>query len=336
MNILLTSAGRRTYLVDYFKQVLRGKGQVHAANAVFSSALNKADQFVETPLIYDTNYIPFLLDYVKENDIKVVISLFDIDLPVLAKSKERFKEIGVEVIVSEYDVTEICNDKWRTFQFLIQHGFKTPRTYKNYEEALKELDDGVFSYPVILKPRWGMGSIGIYTADDRTEFQVLYQKIKKEIATSYLKFESKASMEESVIIQELISGQEYGLDIFNNLEGHHLKTFVKKKLAMRSGETDMAVTEDHRDLQNLGRDLSLKLKHVGNLDCDCFLTNSGIYILEMNCRFGGGYPFTHLAGANLPKVLVNLVESNGYDIADLDMEYGIKMAKEIVPVKIKE
>ena len=160
-------------------------------------------------------------------------------------------------------------------------------------------------------------------------------EIFKEIEESYLQFESKAQIDQAVLIQECIKGQEYGLDIFNDLNGKHLKTFVKKKTAMRSGETDSAITEYHLALQDLGSKLSKKLKHLGNLDTDWFLTEDKIYVLEMNCRFGGGYPFTHLAGANLPKVLIDLIASNTYNAQDLKIDYELEMVKDIKPVKLK-
>ncbi len=33
MNVLLTCAGRRNYLVHYFREALAGRGQVYAADA---------------------------------------------------------------------------------------------------------------------------------------------------------------------------------------------------------------------------------------------------------------------------------------------------------------
>src|SRR5690606_38215765 len=131
--------------------------------------------------------------------------------------------------------------------------FNTPKTYISYESALKDLKDGLLSFPVIIKPRWGMGSIGIFTAENELELEVFYKKTRKEIEESYLQFESKADSGHAVLIQECIKGQEYGLDIFNDLNSSYLKTFVKKKSAMRSGETDGAITEDHYEFQNLGK-----------------------------------------------------------------------------------
>ena len=334
MNILLTSAGRRTYLVNYFINALSDRGKVYASNSEFSPALNTADGFVITPLIYDKNYIPFLLQFVKEKNISVIIPLFDIDLPVLAKARDLFKDIGVAVVVSDYEVTQICNDKWNTYNFLIDNGFDTPKTYIDYKKAKGDLKKRVLDFPLIIKPRWGMGSIGIYKAENHIELEVFYKKVKKEIEESYLKFESEAQIDQAVLIQECIIGQEYGLDIFNDLNSKHIKTFVKKKTAMRSGETDSAVTENHKELQVIGARLSEKLGHIGNLDSDWFIPDNKIYVLEINCRFGGGYPFTHLAGANLLKVLLDLLMNNRYEPKDLDIQYEIEMMKDIQPIKL--
>ena len=99
MNILLTSVGRRTYMVNYFKEALEGKGLVHATNSVETNAMKIADKTVLTPLIYDGNYIDFLLEYCLKNNIKAVISLFDVDLAVLAKNKQKFADNNITLVV---------------------------------------------------------------------------------------------------------------------------------------------------------------------------------------------------------------------------------------------
>jgi len=189
MNILLTSVGRRSYLVEYFKEALLGDGSVHVANSsALSPAFLVADKTVVTPLIYDDQYIPFLLQYCKENHIDAVISLFDVDLPVLSRNKKRFKEIGVEVIVSDIDVIEKCNDKWKTYQFLKKNHIHTPLTFLDLKSALAALDTKSISYPVIVKPRWGMGSIETYEADNREELIVFYEKVKRNIENTYMNY----------------------------------------------------------------------------------------------------------------------------------------------------
>lgn len=333
MNILLTSAGRRSYLVQYFKDALYGTGKVHASNSEWSTALEVADEAVLSPLIYDDDYITFLLNYCKKNRIKVIISLFDIDLPILAKSKERFRKEGINVVVSDYEVTQICNDKWQTYQFLKQNKLNAPKSFIELSKAEIALQEKVIQFPLIIKPRWGMGSISIFKADNNEELKVLYKKVKREVKESYLKYESQLDPERSIIIQEYLNGQEYGLDIINDLEKNYITTLVKKKTAMRSGETDGAITEKNEILEKTGEQIAKVLGHIANLDTDCFIVDGKPYILEMNCRFGGGYPFSHLAGVNLPSAILKWIqgkdafdELKGY-IYDVEGRKNIEILK---------
>jgi carbamoyl-phosphate synthase large subunit len=335
MNILLTSVGRRTYMVNYFKEALQGNGLVHAANSVETYAMKKADQSVRTPLIYEGNYIEFLFNYCLKNDIKVVISLFDIDLPVLAKNKQKFVENQIALIVSDYDFVKICNDKWLTHNFLIENGFNAPASFLSLNNVLQALERNEINFPLIIKPRWGMGSIGIFEADNNEELLVLYQKTLNSIKSSYLKYESNQELNKSVIIQEKLLGDEYGLDIFNDLNGELLACVPKKKLAMRAGETDSAEIIENNELTEMGEKISRLSKHIGNLDVDCFWVDNKFYILEMNCRFGGQYPFSHLAGVNFPEALLKLIKNEKIDEKLLKAKPGTIGIKDLVPVKLK-
>lgn len=336
MNILLTSVGRRSYLVEYFKEALKNKGKVFVANSTAQSpAFQYADGYIVTPLIYDENYISFLEKYCLDNDIRIIISLFDIDLLMLARHKKELENLGIQVIVSNEDVIEICNDKWKTFLFLQKNNFNVPKTYIELEEVYKELKNKSINFPLILKPRWGMGSIGIYEAENLQELEIFYKKIEKQIQKTYLKYESAQTIGRNILIQEKLNGQEYGLDVINDLNGNYVTTFVKKKIAMRSGETDCAETIDSEELRQYGEKLSKSLKHIANLDVDLFLVKDKPYILEMNARFGGGYPFSHLAGANLPKAIIEWAkrkEVNKEEI--LNINYGILGQKDIKIVKL--
>ncbi|WP_144512353.1 ATP-grasp domain-containing protein [Bacillus sp. FJAT-22090] len=305
MNILLTSAGRRGYLVQYFKEALGVNGEVHVANSMDAAALKYGDKSVLTPLIHDKEYIPFLKQYCQVNHIKAIIPLFDIDLLILSKCLNEFKAVGVKVIVSKESFIRVCNDKWWTYEFLLRNDFHTPKSFLTISDTLQAIHNGIIDFPLIIKPRFGMGSISIFEIDNKEELYVLYEKTKKNISNSYLSNASDLNSESSVIIQQKLVGQEYGLDIINDLDGNNLTTVVKKKLGMRSGETDCAVTISHHDLEMVGKRLSMKTEHIGNLDVDVFVVNGVSYILEMNARFGGGYPFSHLAGVNLPKAIIS-------------------------------
>ena len=336
MNILFTSVGRRSYLVKYFREALNGKGTIHVAN---SNALNPtfqvADKYVVTPLIYDERYIDFLKEYCINNSIDVIISLFDVDLPVLAKHRSEFADIGVRVIVSDVDVINICNDKWKTYCFLKKNGFVVPETYLSIEEILSDIKQGKVTYPIIIKPRWGMGSLSIMQADDERELRVFYDKVYREIQKTYLKYEAQENLHQCIIMQEKINGQEFGLDVINDLKGNYQTTIVKEKYAMRSGETDCAKVVKDSVAEDLGKQISNRLNHVANLDVDIFKVKETFYILEMNARFGGGYPFSHLAGVNLPKAIIDWAELGKTNSKNFEYRVGVVGHKDISLVEIK-
>jgi len=335
MNLLFTSAGRRGYLLQWFKDAVGTEGRIHAANSDANApAFAQADTSVVVPGIHDKEYVPFLLDYCLQHRITAVIPLFDIDIPVLAAARERFAANGVTVVVADEWVANICNDKWSTFKFLKENDFDVPVTEHTLLETRKALAEGRLGLPLFVKPRWGMGSIGVYKVETEAELDVLYAKVLRDVERTYLRFESAATPGGSVLVQECIDGVEYGLDVVNDLAGRHVATFVKKKLAMRSGETDSAVTVDEPELFEMGARIAGLLQHRGNLDMDLFRTKDGrVVVLELNARFGGGYPFSHLAGADLPRAIVAWLAGKPIDPAWLTVRYGVEAAKMIVPTR---
>lgn len=333
MNILLTSVGRRAYMVKYFKQAVAPDGEVHVCNSDdMTVAFRYADHAVVSPMIYDNAYIPFLLEYCKTHQIDLLLSLFDIDLPVLARYKEAFEAIGTRVIVSDAAFVDICSDKWKTAQYLTSNGFDTPRTWLTLEDTLLAISTGELSYPVIVKPRFGCGSIALEIAEDEEELRYLTMRCLRRVESSYLHFES-ASEEHVLVFQECLQGQEYGVDVINDLNGNHVSTVIRRKLAMRAGETDIAEVIDHPGIAAICQRLGHLTGHIGNLDCDMFVCDERICILEMNARFGGGYPFSHMAGCDLPGAIVRW--ARGLDVPGdmLRAQTGILGYKELITTR---
>lgn len=334
MNILLTSVGRRAYLVKYFKEALGTNGQVHICNSDDNTvSFHYADKGVVSPLIYDQEYIPFLLDYCKENKIDVLISLFDIDLLPLAINKQKFAEIGTKVVVSDPDLISVCNDKWKTYLFLDEKGFNVPKTYLTLQKTMAALDSGELKYPIIIKPRFGCGSIAMSVAEDEMELLCYFRRNTRTINRSYLKYESAAE-DEKIIYQECLCGQEYGVDIINDLNGVYQNAIVRKKIAMRSGETDIAEIVDEPEILKEVTRLGKMTGHIGNMDCDAFLVDGKPYILEMNARFGGGYPFSHIGGCNLPKAIVAWAKNENVEKNLLEAKIGTRAFKELAITKV--
>lgn len=327
MNILFTCAGRRTYLLKYFKEnMLPGDKVVATDMQLTAPALQVADVKLQVPAVYDSQYIDITLNICKEQKIDALISLNDLELPILADNKARFEEIGVKVIVSDPQVIDICFDKYKTAQWVEALGLKSPKTFVRLDDAKVALASGEISFPLFLKPRWGSGSIGLETVEDMEELEIVYGLLLKKVKKTILATASVG--DEYIMIQEKLTGKEFGLDVMNDLSGRNVAVSVKQKLAMRAGETDKAVTVDLPEVREMGAVIGRNLKHIGNLDVDIMQRANGDYcILELNPRFGGGFPFSYEAGVNLPKAIMMWLRGESVDASLLQPENGRMFAK---------
>lgn len=327
MNILFTCAGRRTYLLKYFREQLAGQGKIIGADMQLTApALSAADIRVQVPAVYNPNYLDVLRQICVEHHVDVLISLNDLELPILSENKKSFEEIGVNVLVSKPEVIDICFDKVRTSEYMESIGLVTPKTYSNLDDALAGLHAGKINFPLVIKPRWGSASIGIEFVDNEEDLRIVYALIKRKIIKGILG-EVSSHDENYILIQERIIGKEYGLDIINDLTGKNVAVAVKQKLSMRAGETDKATTVDNPELRRIGEIIGSNLGHIGNLDCDVLEMDGKYYVLELNPRFGGGFPFSYEAGVNLPKAIINWVQGKQFDLEQLVPTYGLTFAK---------
>lgn len=327
MNILFTCAGRRTYLLKYFKAQLDKGDLIIATDMQLSApALQVADIKLQVPAVYDPGYIDQTLAICQEHHVDALISLNDLELPILAEAKNRFQAAGVTAIVSDPAVIDICFDKYKTAQWVESIGLKSPKTFVSLTAAKSALDKGEIAFPLFLKPRWGSGSIGLETVSDMDELDMVYRLLMKKIKQTILSTASVGG--EYILIQEKLTGNEYGLDVMNDLSGNNLAVSVKHKLAMRAGETDKAVTVDLPVVREIGQRIGKELKHVANLDVDIMQRANGDYcVLELNPRFGGGFPFSYEAGANLPKAIIAWLGGHSIDPSILQPVYGRMFAK---------
>lgn len=311
LNILFTCAGRRNYLINYFKEALGNDGKIFAADMTLSApAMVDADVAILVPNIYSSDYIENLKTIIKSYDIKAIISLNDLELPILSKHKDDLEACGAKVIVSSEEVIEVTFDKLKTFNFIKDIGLETPLTYTTLDAAKNALNTNKIEFPLVVKPRWGSASIGIDFPETIEELELSFKLQNIKLKKSILNAVSEQDIDHAILIQEKIDGQEYGMDIVNDFETNYFGTFAREKYSMRGGETDKAISIIDERLEKLGAEIASKLKHVGSLDCDIFVTKDKIYVLELNPRFGGGYPFSHEAGINTAAIYIEWLKGN--------------------------
>ena len=292
LNILILSCGTRNKIVQYFKKELENRGQIIATDcSELAPALYDADKHFIVPRIDDERYLDVILSICKENRIKAILSLIDPELSLLAKHKQDFLDIGVIPIISDYEVVEMCFDKYNMYKFLIQNGFKTAKSYIDKEAFYKDLDLGNISFPVFVKPIKGSASININKVTSKEEIELLFNRF------------------DDLMIQEFMDGVEYGADVYiDMISGEPVAIFTKEKIKMRAGETDKSVSVKDKKLFGLIKSFVKKAGFKGIIDIDIFKVNNEYYISEVNPRFGGGYPHAYECGVNIPEMIINNIE----------------------------
>jgi carbamoyl-phosphate synthase large subunit len=290
MNILLSCVGRRSYIVEYFREALAGKGlTIGTSNITTSPAFRFCDKRLLVPGIFDADYIPTILSICKTYEVRGLFSFLDHDVDILSKNRQSFLDAGVAPFLPSQEASHICLDKAESARFLKANGFTTPLTFTDLTEVETALAAGKLCYPVIVKPRFGFGSRNIYVANNDMELRCFF------------------NYSPDMIVQEKILGEERDFEMFNDLGGQPLAVVPWKKLGHRAGESDMSITIEDPRMLEIGEHLSRTVGQWGPLDADVIFRDGEYHIIEMNPRFGGGYPVSHLAGGDFPGMAVRLM-----------------------------
>lgn len=293
------------------KRELAGRGKVIATDmSPNAPALYEADSWYLVPRITEPGYVEQILDICRKERISGVFSLIDPELSLLAEHEEAFREVGVTIIGSSYELCERTLDKWQMYCWLKEHGYACAGSYADKETFYEDVKKGKISYPVFVKPVRGSASIAISKAEDRETVDLLF------------------AHSPGLLIQEYLKGQEIGVDCYiDMISGEVVSIFAKKKLVMRAGETDKGISFKDPELFALVERFVKENGFRGQIDIDIFDCRGIYYISEVNPRFGGGYPHAYEAGVNHMKYIVRNLEGkkNPPDIGSY--EDGIIMMK---------
>lgn len=322
MNILILSAGTRNKVVQYFKKALNGNGAVIATDCSnMAPAVYEADKFYQVPRMTEEGYIDVIFDICKKEKVSGVLSLIDPELSLLAKHKEDFASLGVTVIGSSYDLCERALDKMEMFNWLCDHGYKCARSYVDKDTFYADVEAGHITYPVFVKPVRGSASIAISKVYDKETIDLLF------------------AQNDNLMIQEFLDGQEIGADVYiDMLSGEVVSIFTKKKIVMRAGETDKAVSFKDQKLFNLIEKFAVESGWLGQIDIDIFEVNGEYYISEVNPRFGGGYPHAYECGCDHMTLIKNNLSgvANKKNLGDYEEDLCMMKYNELRVMRVKE
>ncbi len=290
-NILITSAGRRVSLVELFQKAiiqLDIKGKVFAVDLQeHAPALQAADESQVVMRVTDENYIDQLLEICKINDINLIVPTIDTELSILSAASDLLSQNNIKVLVCDNDINHIFMDKRRAQSFFESNNIPTPRLYST-EESIELTND---KYPLLLKPANGSCSIGVTK---------VYNKKELIFFLDYL---------DDPIVQEFIQGDEYTIDVLVDFLGKVQCAVPRLRIETRAGEVSKAITINDKDIIDWSyRVTELMSGVIGCVTLQCFKQKNGeLKFIEINPRFGGGFPLTAAAGANYPLWILQML-----------------------------
>lgn len=308
ITVVIGSAGRRLYLIDWFREAfaslgLRGRVVV-AENDPTSSAASYGDVARRLPRYSDPTYGEALLALVDEVEPSVFVSVNDyelIHLHVNTDLAEQIRRRGVLVPGVARAWQNSCADKFLMAGLLEGIGVPTPTTVTGDSlEGIAAL--AALSDELVVKHRLGSGSSGLAVVPVSEVSEAVSTAIRSAPQTA-----GRAASGADVVVQGKLAGVEHGVDIVGDLRapGDLVAVLARRKDRMRAGETDKAVTVASEPFRRNAELIAHASELTGLIDVDMFLDDTGsASVIDINPRFGGGYPFVHLAGADVPRYYV--------------------------------
>jgi len=274
INVLITSAGRRVSLVRNFQK--HSKVFCCDMNPMLSSACQISDGYFKVPRVTDKSYLEELMKICKENNIKIVIPTIDTELSILSKAKETFLKENIFLAVSSVEICDTFYLKTTTEKFFFKAGVNTPKIIKDLKSA---------EYPLFAKLDNSSLSVGAMRVES---------------------YEEAIKLKGNYVFQEFIEGIEYTCDVFFDRDSKIKCIVPRERIEVRCGEVNKARTNKDKQILNEIKKLEPFLKGAyGTLTIQLFKTNDKIYFIEINPRFGGGYPLSFQAGADFAKMLID-------------------------------
>lgn len=314
-NILITSAGKRVTLTKQFQETLK---RFLPEAKVFTTEMNPSmapagivsDGCISVPRVTAPDYIEKLLTICKEKEIRIIVPTIDTELLVLAENIKLFQENGIEPMVSELSFIQACRDKRNTGAFLNQHGIRVPNPIDKYHPT----------FPLFAKPYDGSLSKDLYVV-----------KSQEELTSEILNHPK-------LIFMEYIDKQEYKeftVDMYYGKDNRVKAIVPRERVEIRAGEINKGFTRKNYLVQFLKERLSYLPGVIGCICIQLFYRDSDddVVGIEINPRFGGGYPLSYYAGANYPEYIIReylLNETLEYTESWLDNTLMLRYDSEVI------
>lgn len=285
-NILITSAGRRVSLVKFFQKELSlifPEAQVFTtdSNPDYAAAGIVSTECFRVPKVTSSSYIEDLLSVAISNQIGLIIPTIDTELLVLSQNMNLFTQHGITVVVSDFELVNTFHFKRLSHNFFENQGIETA----------KEFSKNNYTLPVYIKPIDGSRSIDNFIVHHHDDFTDKHFSNDRLMFLEYLDHSKHT---------------ELTIDMYYSKEGHLKCAVPRERIEVRDGEVNKAITKTPDFIGSIWKKMEYIDGFRGCVTMQVFVQNDTqtIYAIEINPRFGGGFPLSYLAGANYPKWII--------------------------------
>ncbi|NOT24484.1 MAG: ATP-grasp domain-containing protein [Acidobacteria bacterium] len=292
-NVLITAASRRVPLVEAFKRALkdlglRGRVLVTDVNPM-SPALHVADGWYQVSMASAPKYTAELLAICDAERVGLLVPTIDDELAPVARATAKFRDIGTRVAVSDQSTNLLCADKYATCSYLRSHGIPAAETFLPHQLP------SVRTFPMFIKPRTGRGGVGAFPIRNEQELRFFLDYVS------------------APVVQEYLDGPEYTIDMLCDFRGRPLSIVPRERVVIRAGVIDRGRTVRDNRLIDLAKSIAHVLPLAGPVNVQCRMVEGWPIVFEINPRFSGGIPLTIAAGADFPRMLLQL--ATGQEVA---------------------
>ena len=281
-NILITSAGQRVVLTEIFQASVKELG---LDSKVFTTDMNPryapagyvSDGCFPVCRCTDSNYIPLLLDICVKNNVSLIVPTIDTELQILSSNKSLFQDYGIQIMVSDSHFIEMCRDKRKTASYMETLGINVP----------KQIDLDHPSFPMFAKPYDGSLSTNLHVIRSEND---LTKEILEDPKLIFMEYIDKSDF------------AEYTVDMYYGRDNYVKAIVPRERIKVRAGEINKGITRKNYLVGFLKERMNYQEGVIGCICIQLFYRESdqSVYGIEINPRFGGGYPLSFHAHANFP------------------------------------
>lgn len=294
LNILVTATGSAIGqgIIKSIKGSSLDCNIVSTDSQPYAAGLYRGKAAYLVPLAKSSDFVDSIIKIGKKENIHAICIGTDYELSKFSENKKLIEnETGAKVIVSSPDVIKVTNDKWLTYNFLVEHNLPhIPSVLHQDADLLIEQED----FPLIIKPRIGDSSKNTFLVNNKKE---LNEKIKLLLGAA--KDNPFVSQKVDPIIQKYVGNvQEEYTSTTLVFDRRSLGVITMKREMKFGGHTTKAIIEDYPLLCDIIKKVAEVLNPFGPCNFQSRVIDGIPHIFEINCRFSGTTAMCSQVGFN--------------------------------------